>query len=121
MLCLELSPSVPLPKPSPNETIGGVLNFKRANPAPLKVSAPLHDDLPDKFWLPEVNLNPILSEMFCDIAQSFNPTSEVRLQHGLPAVAMLDVAAIRELKVLQPGFIQDALLLPNYHLCGILG
>ena len=121
MLSLELGPSVPLSKPGPNETIVCVLNFKRADPAPLKVSAPLHDDLPDKLRLPEIDLDPILSEMFCDIAHSLNLTSEVWLQHGLPAVAMLDVAAIRELEILQPGFVQDALLLPVYHFCGILG
>lgn len=121
MLSFELGPSVPLPKPCPNETIVGVLNFKRADPASLKVSAPLHDDLPDKLRLPEIDLDPIFSEMFCGIAHALNPTSDVWLQHGLPAIAMLDVSAVWEFKILQPGFVQNALLLAFYHFCGILG
>jgi hypothetical protein len=59
--------------------------------------------------------------MFSDIANTLNPASDVWLQHGLPAVAMLDVAAIRELEILQPRFVQYALLLAVCHFCGILG
>ena len=59
--------------------------------------------------------------MFCGIAHALNPASDVWLQHGLPAVAMLDVAAVREFEIFQPRFIQNALILAKNHFCGIFG